>query len=191
MRSRSRMRLVSVLYTFPLSLTGSRPGKSSDIYFGFQCFAADITTSFLFATCFNQISFPDFQGDIVKSINMCMPTVTIAKHSLLFLWIVRYFPPSILTLLAPSLKALVVFRNVSLNDVITPRLSHKTNHLRRWTIRSRMFCETRSSWTKHHIVLCTVSFWTQRQTRGSLLPRHYTFAMRHSLCTRQDHTLSR
>jgi hypothetical protein len=120
MRSRSRMRLVSVLYTFPLSLTGSRPGKSSDIYFGFQCFAADITTSFLFATCFNQISFPDFQGDIVKSINMCMPTVTIAKHSLLFLWIVRYFPPSILTLLAPSLKALVVFRNVSLNDVITP-----------------------------------------------------------------------
>ena len=113
MRSRSRMQPVRIFHTILLSLTGSRAGKSSDLYFGFQCFAADIITNFLFATNFNQISFPDFQGDIVKGINMCMPTVTMAKHSLLFLWIVRYFPPSILTLLAPSLKGLVVFRKVS------------------------------------------------------------------------------
>ncbi len=107
------MQLVRVFHTIPLSLAGSCPGKSSDLYFGFQCFAADITTSFLFATCFNQISFPDFQGDIVKGVDMCMPTVTVAKHSLVFLWIVRYLPPSVLTLLAPSLKGLVVFRKVS------------------------------------------------------------------------------
>jgi hypothetical protein len=158
MHSRNRMKLVRVFHTFPLSLTGSRPGKSSDLYFGFQCFAADMTTNFLFATCFNQISSPDFQGDIVKGIDMCMSTVTMAKHSLLFLWTVRYLPPSILTLLAPSLKGLVVFRKVSSNDVTTLRLSYKTKHLRRWKTRSRMFCETRSSWMKHHIVLCTVSF---------------------------------
>lgn len=121
MRSRSRMQPVRIVHTILLSLTGPRAGKSSDLYFGFQCFAADITTSFLFATSFNQISFPDFQGDIVKGIDMCMPTVTMAKHSLLFLWIVRYFPPSILTLLAPSLKGLVVFRKVSLNHFIMPK----------------------------------------------------------------------
>ena len=115
MRSRSRMQRVRVFLITPgpLWLNGPRPGKSSDLYFGFQCFAADITTSFLFATCFNQISFPDFQGDIVKGIDMCMPTVTMAKHLLVFLWIVRYFPTSILTLLAPTLKALMVFREVS------------------------------------------------------------------------------
>ena len=159
MRSRSRMQPVRIFYTISLSLTGPRPGKSSDLYFGFQCFAADITTSFLFATSFNQISFPDFQGDIVKGIDMCMPTVTMAKHSLLFLWIVRYFPPSILTLLAPSLKGLVVFRKVSLNHFVMPKphKKTKTNHLRRWKTRSRTSCETRSCWTKHHIVLCTLS----------------------------------
>ena len=129
MRSRSRMQLVGVFHTIPLLLTGPRQGKSSDLYFGFQCLSADIVTSFLFATCFNQISFPDFQGDIVKGIDLCLPTVTMAKHSLLFLWIVRYFPPSILMLLAPSLKGLVVFRKVSLDGVITLRLSHKTTTL--------------------------------------------------------------
>jgi len=107
-------------------------GKSSDLYFGFQCFAADITTSFLFATSFNQILFPDFQGDIVKGIDMCMPTVTMAKHSLLFLWIVRYFPPPILTLLAPSLKGLVVFRK-TLEDQVknvlrNPKLLDEASH---------------------------------------------------------------
>jgi hypothetical protein len=160
MRSKSRMQLVRSFHTIPLSVTKLRLGKSSDLYFGFQCFAADITTSFLFATSFNQISFPDFQGDIVKGIDMCMPTVTVAKHSLLFLWIVRYLPPSILTLLAPSLKGLMVFRSVSSNGVVVHRPSHKpkTNHLRRWKTRSRMFCETQSCWTKHHIVLCTLSF---------------------------------
>jgi hypothetical protein len=99
-----------------LPLTRLRPGKSSDLHLGFQCFAADTVTNFLFATCFDQLSFPDFQGDIVKGVDIGMPTVTMAKHSLLFLWIVRYFPPSILILLAPSLKGLVVFRHVSLND---------------------------------------------------------------------------
>jgi hypothetical protein len=47
---------------------------------------------------------------------MCMPTITLAKYSVFFVWILRYFPPSVLTVLAPSMKGLVVFRNVSLND---------------------------------------------------------------------------
>jgi hypothetical protein len=143
MHSRSRIQLVRVLYIVPSLLTGPRSGKSSNLYFGFQCFAADITTSFLFATCFSQLSFPDFQGDIIKGIEMCIPTVTMAKHSLLFLWFVRYFPPSVLKLLAPSLKGLVVFRKVGLHDVITLSCHMKPNHLRRWKTRSRMFCEIR------------------------------------------------
>ncbi len=117
-RSRSRMQLVGdvLRIAIPLPLTQPCPDESSDLYLGFQCVCADIITNFLFATCSDQLSFPNFQGDIVKGFDDCIPSVTMAKHSLLFLWIVRYFPPSILTLLAPSLKGLVVFRRVSLND---------------------------------------------------------------------------
>ncbi|KAI0277339.1 cytochrome P450 [Russula aff. rugulosa BPL654] len=92
-------------------------GKSSDLYLGFQCFAADTVANFLFATCFDQLSFPDFQGDIVKGVDMCMPTITLAKFSVFFVWIIRYFPPSILMLLAPSLKGVVIFRNAVLTQV--------------------------------------------------------------------------
>ncbi len=99
-----------------LSQTRPRPGKSSNLYLGFQCFAADTITNFLFATCFDQLLFPNFEGDIVKGVDIATPTLTLAKYSVLFLWIVRYFPPPILMLLAPSLKGLVVFRSVSLND---------------------------------------------------------------------------
>jgi hypothetical protein len=116
--SRSRMQLVGDVPRIAvlLSLTRPCPGKSSDLYLGFQCVCADIITNFLFATCSDQLSFPDFHGDIIKGFDDCIPSVTMAKHSLFFLWIVRYFPPSILMLLAPSLKGLVVFRKVSLND---------------------------------------------------------------------------
>jgi hypothetical protein len=98
-----------------LPLTQSHPGKSSDLYLGFQCFAADVITNFLFATCFDQLSFPDFQGDIVKGVDLSLPVITLGKFSGVFTWIVRYFPPSILMLLAPSLKGLVVFKTVRLN----------------------------------------------------------------------------
>jgi hypothetical protein len=45
-----------------------------------------------------------------------MPYATLAKFSAVFVWIIRYLPPSILMLLAPSLNGLVVFRNVSSDD---------------------------------------------------------------------------
>ena len=118
MHLESKTRLVSnsiSLDAISLPLTRPRPGKSSDLYLGSQCFAADTITNFLFATCFDQLSFPDFQGDIVKAVNMGLPIFTLAKFSVLVIWIVRYFPPSILMLLAPSLKGVVVFREVSTN----------------------------------------------------------------------------
>jgi hypothetical protein len=99
-----------------LPLTRPRPGKSSDLYLGFQCFAADTITNFLFATCFDQLSFPDFQGDIIKAIDMGLPIFTLAKYSVFVIWIVRYFPPSIVMLLAPGLKGAVVFKEVSSNN---------------------------------------------------------------------------
>jgi hypothetical protein len=99
-----------------LPLTRPRPGKSSDLYLGFQCFAADTITNFLFATCFDQLSFPDFQGDIIKAIDMGLPIFTLAKFSVFVIWIVRYFPPSIVMFLAPSLKGAVVFKEVSSNN---------------------------------------------------------------------------
>jgi len=84
-------------------------GKSSNLYLGFQCFSADTITNFLFATCFDQLSSPDFQGDIVKGVDMGLPVLTLGKFSTAFFRIVRYFPPSFL-LLAPSLKGLVALK---------------------------------------------------------------------------------
>ncbi|KAF8464952.1 putative cytochrome P450 [Russula ochroleuca] len=49
-------------------------------------------------------------GDIVKGIDISMPTVTLAKFSSVFVWMIRHCPPSILMILAPSLKGVVVFR---------------------------------------------------------------------------------
>ncbi|KAI0277341.1 putative cytochrome P450 [Russula aff. rugulosa BPL654] len=92
-------------------------GKSSDLYLGFQCFAADTITNFLFATCFDQLSFPDFQGDIIKAIDIGLPIFTLAKFSVLVIWMVRYFPPSILVLLAPSLKGIVIFKTAVIAQV--------------------------------------------------------------------------
>jgi len=101
------------------SFTRPRSGKSSNLYLGFQCFAADTISNYLFATSFDQLSFPDFQGDIVIGVDKCMATITLAKFSVFFVWMIRYFPPTILMLLAPSLKGLVVFRRVCLNDLIS------------------------------------------------------------------------
>ena len=113
----SKTQLVSnfMPHAISLPLIRLRPGKSSNLYLGFQCFAADTVSSFLFATCFDQLSFPDFQGDIVKAVDVAMPTITLAKFSVFFLWIIRYCPSSILMLLAPSLKGVVIFKKVSSN----------------------------------------------------------------------------
>jgi hypothetical protein len=113
------VQLVSHFHPISLSLTRPRPGKSSNLYLGFQCFAADTISNYLFATSFDQLSFPDFRGDIVIGVDKCMATITLAKFSVFFVWTIRYFPPTILMLLAPSLKGLVVYRRVCLNDFIT------------------------------------------------------------------------
>jgi len=42
-----------------------------------------------------------------------MPAIMMGRFSAFFVWIVHYFPPSILMLLAPSLKGLTVFKWVS------------------------------------------------------------------------------
>jgi hypothetical protein len=105
-----------LLHDIPLPLTRPRPGKSSNLYLGFQCFAADTVTNFLFATCFDQLSFPDFQGDIVKAVDVGLPIFSLAKFSGLFIRIIRNFPTSILMLLAPSLKGAAIFKAVSSND---------------------------------------------------------------------------
>ena len=116
--SRNKTQPVSDFYAICLPLTLSHPGKSSDLYLGFQCLAADVVTNFLFATCFDQLSFPDFQGDIVKGVDMSLPALTLGRFSSVFIWIVRHFPPSILMRLAPSLKGLVIFKQVSLNGCL-------------------------------------------------------------------------
>ena len=46
---------------------------------------------------------------------MSLPAITLGKFSVVFTWIVRYLPPPILMLLAPSLKGLMVFKEVSEN----------------------------------------------------------------------------
>ena len=90
-----------------------RTGKSSNLYLGFQCFSADTITSFLFATSFDQLSFPDFHGDLVEGLEISMPAVTLAKFSAVFVWIIHNFPDWLLTITSPSLNGLVSFRKAS------------------------------------------------------------------------------
>ncbi len=49
------------------------------------------------------------------AVDACSPAVMIGRFSAFFVWLFRYFPPSILKLLAPSLKGLMVLRGVSRN----------------------------------------------------------------------------
>ena len=100
-----------------LPLTQPHPGKSSDLYLGFQCLSADTITNFLFATCFDQLLFPDFQGDIVKGVDIGTPILTITKFFPVVIWFIRYFPPSILMVITPTLKGVLVFRRVSIEGL--------------------------------------------------------------------------
>jgi len=85
-------------------------GKPSNLYLGFQCFSADTIASFLFATSFDQLSFPDFHGDLIEGVDVAMPTVTLAKFSAVFVWIIHNFPDWLLKLTSPRLNGVVVFR---------------------------------------------------------------------------------
>ncbi|KAH8982802.1 cytochrome P450 [Lactarius akahatsu] len=95
----------------------NREGKSSDLYLGFQCFSADTITNFCFAASFNQLSFPEFRGDIVLGIDIAMDTVTLRKFSDVFIWLLRSFPHSLLARISPALKGLLTFRRALKNQI--------------------------------------------------------------------------
>ncbi|KAH9002465.1 cytochrome P450 [Lactarius hatsudake] len=95
----------------------NREGKSSDLYLGFQCFSADTITNFCFAASFDQLSFPDFRGDIVLGIDIAMDTVTLRKFSDVFIWLLRSFPHSLLARISPALKGLLTFRRALKNQI--------------------------------------------------------------------------
>jgi hypothetical protein len=90
-----------------------RLGKSSDLYLGFQCFSADTIANFCFATCFNQLSFPDFRGDVVVGVDIAMDTLTLRKFSEVLILLVRHFPPCLLAHISPALNGLTTCREVS------------------------------------------------------------------------------
>ena len=115
--SKNNMLSVSVILALPAVKvncpTHPRTGKSSNLYLGFQCFSADTITSFLFATSFDQLSFPDFHGDLVEGLDISMPTATFAKFSAVFVWIIHNFPDWLLKITSPRLNGLVGFRKAS------------------------------------------------------------------------------
>jgi hypothetical protein len=91
----------------------ARSGKSSDLYLGFQCFSADTIANFCFATSFNQLSFPDFRGDVVTGVDIAMDTLTLRKFSEVVIVLVRYFPRFLLARISPALKGLITCQEVS------------------------------------------------------------------------------
>ncbi|KAI9434338.1 putative cytochrome P450 [Lactarius indigo] len=95
----------------------NREGKSSDLYLGFQCFSADTITNFCFAASFNQLSFPDFRGDIVLGVDISMGTVTLRKFSDVLIWLMRNFPHSLLARISPVLRGLLTFRRALKNQI--------------------------------------------------------------------------
>ncbi|KAI0277782.1 hypothetical protein BC826DRAFT_1086754, partial [Russula brevipes] len=79
----------------------------------FQC---STITNFLFGTSFDQLSFPDFRGDIVEGVDVAMPTITLRTISSVFAEILHNIPPSILMVISlRSMKGLIVFKKVSLS----------------------------------------------------------------------------
>ena len=92
---------------------GFHTGKSSDLYLGFQCFSADTIATFSFSTCFNQLSFPDFHGDLVEAVDISMPAFRLNKSSAVFVWIIRNFPHWLLKIVSPRMKGAVIFKEVS------------------------------------------------------------------------------
>jgi cytochrome P450 len=94
-------------------------GKSSDLYLGFQCFSADTIANFLFATSFNQLSFPDFRGDVVLGVDIAMGTLTLRKFSYVFIWPLRNIPYSLLARISPALRGLITSRRAIENQIDT------------------------------------------------------------------------
>jgi hypothetical protein len=89
-----------------------RTGKSSNLYLGFQCWSADTITSFLFSTSFNQLSFPDFHGNLIEGVDIAMPTVTLAKFSAVIVWFIHNTPHWVLRITSPRLNGMVTFKEV-------------------------------------------------------------------------------
>ncbi|KAI0298852.1 putative cytochrome P450 [Russula brevipes] len=97
---------VRSIYDCPVT----RAGKASNLYLGFQCFSADTIAAFLYSTSFDQLSSPGFRGDIIEGAEIAIPSVTVAKFSAVFVWIIRNFPHSILMVIYPRLTGVVLFR---------------------------------------------------------------------------------
>lgn len=95
----------------------NREGKSSDLYLGFQCFSADTITNFCFATSFNQLSFPDFRGDVVLGVDIAMDTLTLRKFSEVLILLLRHFPHCLLARISPALKGLITCREALKNQI--------------------------------------------------------------------------
>ena len=112
--SKNTMPPVSAFQSFQSRVLSICPvaGKSTNIYLGFQCFSADTITSFLFSTSFDQMSFPDFRGDLIEGIDIAMPTVTFAKFSAFFVWLIHNAPNWLLKAASPRLNGVVLFREV-------------------------------------------------------------------------------
>jgi hypothetical protein len=70
-------------------------------------------TNFCFATSFNQLSFPDFRGDVVLGVDIGMYTLTLRKFSAVLILLFRHFPESLLARISPALKGMITFRGVS------------------------------------------------------------------------------
>lgn len=70
-------------------------------------------TNFCFATSFNQLSFPDFRGDVVLGIDIAMDTLTLRKFSAVLVFLIRHFPKSLLARISPALKGMILCRGVS------------------------------------------------------------------------------
>ena len=68
-------------------------GKSSDLLFGFRCFAVDTITAFCFAKSVNAMDEPDFAAPIVEAMDNSLPTFHLFKHFPPFRKLIFSLPP--------------------------------------------------------------------------------------------------
>ncbi|KAI0265031.1 cytochrome P450 [Gloeopeniophorella convolvens] len=100
-------------------------GHSSDMYRGFKCFAADTITAFCFASSFDQLSAPGFRGAITDAIDPSLPLWTLRKYSRACVWLIRNFPPWLLSQTSPVARALLTYKKHNGNPSLMDEAPHR------------------------------------------------------------------
>lgn len=98
-------------------------GKSSDLLFGFRCYAIDNITTFCFGMSVDAINEPEFAAPIVTAMDNSLPTFHLFKHFPLFRKTIFSLPPWLAIKASPETAGLT-----NLQVLLRKQVKHVTEH---------------------------------------------------------------